>query len=307
MSSWQPLDQLLSTVTDTVRRAVHDETQYLHLLDRTDELGDDMVLYKLDPVRVLRWLSRKQQRAQAVLQRQLLDEKSKQHQQLHHSHQGDTMQGANVAGSAFSACFQLDGAGNETVDNGETCDTSTGKAAMSQSPELSPSESKSVLFHSVQVVAEYLSQAWRDRFVMHLGLDNSSCVLSVGKNLRGTNSNNNNKVQSESGTTKEASDRKKRKWESMAGESDADLLREISMGNGSSALGSHNSSGSRNTETNNANNTNNPTRKKLLSVKAQSVGLKKLTKMNKRGMQSVTSFFTKKTKPSLSATKKKKV
>jgi hypothetical protein len=149
-TQWQPLDQQLSLVPEAVQSSIVDCKQYHHLFKVNTQLGDDMILYKMSEEKVLQWLTLKQQRAFNIMKMELIEEKRKQ---------------ATRTISSKSDSFNL-------VDEDETC-----TEAFVPSLSLTNHEEDCVKQHSIQVVCEYLSTEWRNKFLTKMGTDESCLAV----------------------------------------------------------------------------------------------------------------------------------
>lgn len=147
---WQPFEQL--EIPDIIQNCIANKKQYQHVCQVNDQLGDDMLLYKLNDEKVLKWISKKQERAYAVMKKEVLASKE----------QGPTT-------SAISQGFNL----IEDIDDNMAPTTNT----MSTTRDLSCAEQIRVRQHSIQVLCEYLNPEWCSKWLKHLG-ENESTVLN---------------------------------------------------------------------------------------------------------------------------------
>jgi Ydr279p protein family (RNase H2 complex component) wHTH domain len=147
-AKWQPLDQL--EIPDTIKTLITDDKQYRHLCLVNNQLGDDMLLYKLSNERVLQWLTRKQERVHQVLRDEALARRV-----------------AEPYMSTKSDGFHL-------LEGDCHVPSSTPQETL----ELSVLEQSRLHHHSIQVVCEYISPEWRTQWLDHLGQP-ESCILAV--------------------------------------------------------------------------------------------------------------------------------
>jgi ribonuclease H2 subunit B len=146
---WQPFEQL--EIPETIQKCIADKKQYQHVCQVNDQLGGDMLLYKLNDEKVLKWLTKKQERAYAVMKEDLLN---------------STDQGP--ATSAMSHGFNL-----VEEDDAQPQMTSTPTAA-----SLSNTDQLRIRQHSIQVVCEYLNPEWCAKWLEHLG-ENETGILKT--------------------------------------------------------------------------------------------------------------------------------
>lgn len=153
-SKWQPLDQL--EIPDTIRILITNDKQYRHLCLVNNQLGDDMLLYKLSEERVLSWLTRKQERVYQVLRDEALTHKV-----------------AEPYMSTKSPGFHL-------LDNDHDDDcpvpSMSSVTPLETTHELTVLEQSRLHDHSIQVVCEYISSEWRTQWLSHLGQP-ESCIF----------------------------------------------------------------------------------------------------------------------------------
>jgi hypothetical protein len=248
---WQPLDQF-EIPSDIL--AVVEESQWKHLCT-VKNLGDALTLYKFCPERALQWLIKKQEAAFAILCRQRLHSKLSTEKE-------------NLGGGAFSNSFQFadDDDDDETKqDEPAALETTTTAAATTNTPAttatttgtttmchyLSCAERATLKEESVSIVCEYLSETWQTKVRSHFGI----VVPAFPDKATGHK-------------------RPRSSWESNPGQDDADQLLAFTMGSSSSVGCSSSKDGDM--------------KKKDA---AKSAGLKRLSKVNTKGMKSLSSFF----------------
>lgn len=259
--SWQPLDQL--DVNQTVVSALSNESQWKHVCG-IKKLGDDLILYKFSEDKALQWLIQKQKATVEVVKQQLLYSKQQDclaMQQLFQS-QG---------GGAFSNSFRL-GEDDDDKEQQEhqlnvNSNTTTSNSNKATTIQLTNAELQAAKEASVDIVCEYLSPEWQDKLKTHFGF----ALLMVKESDEETNTTTNNKK------------RARALWEANPGQNDADDLLQFTMGTTSGESCKSESL---------------KTKKKPPPTTA---GLKRLQKVNTKGMKSLSSFFgTKKKKTSQS-------
>jgi hypothetical protein len=124
-----------------------------------DQLGDDMLLYKLSDERVLSWLKGKQERVYQVL--------------LHDDALANTVVERYM--STKSHGFHLlDDNDNDTDGDGPVPNTSS-EIPRETLDRTVQEESRLMQHHSIQIVCEYISPEWRTQFLTHLGQP-ESCI-----------------------------------------------------------------------------------------------------------------------------------
>ena len=273
---WQPLDQaldgigLLRTVRDalgvdgtTVAGAEPLGGQQLrHLFDRNDQLGDDLVLYRFSEKRAVDWLLKKHECAVEAIKCQMVKSKRRQ---VEESTYREEMCGG---GGAFNSTFVMGPVGVDP--NSEQCGASKLECDPSE-VTLTMIEERGAKAAGLQVISEYLSDSWRMKLVE--ALDMSTNELMGEKRLK-----KNTKIEQISDdalldSNSSANSKKRRAaWEARPGEDAAEDLIQLTMGVEGYAKSKEDMA-------------------KKDKLNTQSVGLKKLAKVNTRGMKRMASFF----------------
>jgi hypothetical protein len=171
-SSWKPLDQLLGDICgdDTTTRDFLVQLDATHFapIFQSMELSEEEMVYKLSQDKVLSWLTRKQQGVETVLRLQA---------------QRTTATLARTNDRRTTTCFAQglfvpgrdddDDDKNEetTTDDAPTVSaTSNATAADNTTMTIDDGTAMTIRDESLQVVCQYLSNAWRDCFLHHLQL-----------------------------------------------------------------------------------------------------------------------------------------
>ena len=171
-NKWQPLDQL--EIPEIIRTVISNDKQYHHLCQVNNQLGDDMLLYKLSHDNVLKWLTRKQEKAYHVLHDQAILARRKAEEEAvngssnsamskgfyllddhHHHHHHNNNNNNNVPAATTTT------ATTTTPLQDSTC--------TSLPFELSSSEQSTVHQHSMQIVCDYVTPEWRTKYMEHVG------------------------------------------------------------------------------------------------------------------------------------------
>lgn len=291
-SRWQPLDQILADVPSFVSDALRNATpvrseigesaldgQMRHLFERTDQFGDDLILYKYDQARATEWLKAKHRRAVEGAKASLLATK------LMREHEKEVTSKAGGGGGAFSSSFNLEGEAQPAMISQSplTSQVSSGGDGATASPipllgdtsSLSKEEETQLGVAGLHLVCEYLSEGWRTKLIAALGMKESDLLGSRGE--RHKNANDAGAAALNSNT-------------SVAGAgytsvpSGSDRLLQISRGvdgSGGAAGGSAIVDEEERKKE----------EKKRKAMNAKSVGLKRLAKVNTKGMKSLSCFF----------------
>jgi hypothetical protein len=265
---WQPLEQILadSALDRHIVEAVTDRKQLGHIFQTMQLPGaeeDEERYYKFSEPKTLEWLTHKQQRVETVLWQQeshVLEGKEQQ--------QDASMETENVdsGGGAFSSSFNV------------AADLQPESAQSSQSNEESGKEQREKELHqrcreeSVQVVCTYLNSVWRERFLLHLKLNET--VLMSPKKRRQLQQKEQQQQQQASGSSQKN------------GEQAPSFMPAVTAA----------------VDWNDVNTTE--TKKLKVEVPSITYGAKKLAKVNTKGMKSMSSFFGAKPASSKKETKK---
>lgn len=312
--TWQPWQQICASrnINTTIRQIVHeDKSQLRHFFQINDTMAeddnqDDFILYKFQNEKVSKWLGAKVHRVESTLTKQL---KSRREYEQRVREQTKKENGDN---GAFSSSFVLsehkddsnndkeadddDGEDRKQLNNDKGADISL----ESKSPiiiNLTKEEEKQILRSSLQIICEYISPQWQTKLLKSFELDvddvlnskNAKSKSKEEKQLRGSSSPDNvtdslTSTETPSSSPPAFSDRQM---------TEADKLLHYTMGGGGGAT-----AGGTNGASNGGNSTNDKKRK---NQQAKSVGLKRLQKVNTKGMKSLSSFFS----PSSGKSKKK--
>jgi len=265
---WQPWNQIVEAKgisSEIVQRI--DTAQLKHLFLVNDSYGDDMILYKFKRERGLDWLKKKMNRVEEFLKIQfLLQEKRAE---------ADEEQGG-----AFSASFHLSSSGHEDVskEKGTPSATRTANHLGNDEITLTSSQKNLVKQSAAQVICEYLSDYWQLEFLQSMSLARGNLSKRFQEKSAASTPNPVEKslnTSAEVSPTSSASGLKRPFSEPQI--SEADKLLQYTMGNDDGES---------------------PDRKneKKRKEAAKSVALKRLSKVNTKGMKSMTSFFCAKPK-----------
>lgn len=267
---WEPLDQTIANLSNPIKKALHHPnsndpwSQLSHLFDKSDDFGDDMILYKFSETKTIQWLVKKFDRATEQIQKNMLRKKLRNYNQMQNS-------GYGTKTSSFNTQFIFD---DETSKNeSQFSNEATYDNKLSDEEQLKAKEG------GLQVICEYLTEYWRNALIQYLRMTSQALLSQKERSKK-------NREAAQCGSSKDSdkeisfenSDRKNRTtWEPSPGEEEADKLLQFTLGTGTS--GPHDNFSKKEEEK----------KKKLMS--AQSHGLKRLNKANKKGMKSLASFF----------------
>ena len=272
LSKWQPWEQTLGDMPLPILRALNLDTklnigninevgQLGHLIDVSDMCGDDLILAKFNDEKALKWLVAKYDKALEALRKRL---HNKKRMAAERSKELRNMSGGS---GAFSSSFNV---GDD--DDDEPKDISEEKESNNED-ELSKDEENSLKIGALQLICEYIPTEWKNKLSKEVGMSQEEWMgKKKGKSSSATNDNGD-----ESNNTS-GEKRSRSSWEGSIGQADADALYQYSQGGGGNSAS-----------------VITPGDKKDVK-NAQSVGLKRLAKVNKKGMKSLTSFFGASTK-----------
>lgn len=164
----------------------------------------------------------------------------------------------DVSGGAKSSSFNMVTEEDTTGKKKEEGETDLPKQDSEAIVILSSKEEESLRAGSLQLICDYIPAEWRQKLTKELGMAEADW-----------------KGKSKTSLANNEEKRERASWEGNHGQEDADALLAYTMGTSSNA--SDKSSGA----SDNKNATKN----------AQSAGLKRLAKVNKKGMKSLSSFF----------------
>eukprot|EP00584_Thalassiosira_punctigera_P007157 CAMPEP_0172533504 /NCGR_PEP_ID=MMETSP1067-20121228/6184_1 /TAXON_ID=265564 ORGANISM="Thalassiosira punctigera, Strain Tpunct2005C2" /NCGR_SAMPLE_ID=MMETSP1067 /ASSEMBLY_ACC=CAM_ASM_000444 /LENGTH=404 /DNA_ID=CAMNT_0013318155 /DNA_START=68 /DNA_END=1282 /DNA_ORIENTATION=+ len=272
LGKWQPWDQALRDMPSPVLSALDlDPTlnitgvdgvgQLGHLLDVSDMCGDDLILCKFSEERALKWLGSKFERAVEALRRRL---REKKRSAAERSKELKSLPGGS---GAFSSSFTVAEEDPTTAapENFEKKDSSGEEKAIGSG--LSKGEEQSLRVGALQLISDYLPTEWKGKLSKEVGITDEDWM--------GKKKSKSNADAEDEGTNVSGGKRSRSSWEAKAGQADADALLQYTVG---SSSGSNEAS------------VITPGGKKEVQ-NAQSVGLKRLAKVNKKGMKSLTCFF----------------
>ena len=263
---WQPWNQIVQAKaipSEVINRI--DMAQLKHLFLVNDSYGDDMILYKFKKEQGLDWLKKKMNRVEDFLQLQVLL-------------QDKRIEAKEENGGAFNTSFHL----SSNSAHGGDCSSSSTPSATSESANneksLTSSQKALVKQSAVQVICEYLSDRWQEEFLKSQSMTRECLATRFQKKIAVSTPKPIEKCSNTSVevTPPPSTSALKRPF-SEPKMSEADKLMQYTLGN----------VGGESTEQQNA---------KKAKEAAQSMGLKRLSKVNTKGMKSMTSFFTAKPK-----------
>jgi hypothetical protein len=168
-SSWKPLDQLLGDICgdDTTTRDFLVQLDATHFapIFQSMELSEEEMVYKLSQDKVLSWLTRKQQGVETVLRLQAQRTTTS-------ARTNDRRTTTCFAQGLFVPGRDDDDKNEETMtDAAPTVSaTSDSTAADDATMTIDDGTARIIRDESVQVVCQYLSNAWRECFLHHLQL-----------------------------------------------------------------------------------------------------------------------------------------
>lgn len=262
LDKWQPWDQALTDLPSPILRAlgldpalningIKEVGQLAHLLDVSDMCGDDLLLCKFSEESTLKWLVAKFNQALEALRTRQLQKKKRDLERR---------QEMNVSGGAKSSSFNMV-TDEDAEEKKQEEETGLPKQNSEALVILSSNEEESLKAGSLQLICNYIPVEWRQKLTKELGMAEADWK---GKS----------KASSASNEEHAGEKRSRASWEGNHGQEDADALLAYTMGtsnaNASDKSSSDNKKGTKN---------------------AQSAGLKRLAKVNKKGMKSLSSFF----------------
>jgi len=259
---WQPWNQIVqekgipAEITDRV-----DISQLKHLFLVNDSYGDDMILYKFKKERGLEWLKKKMNRVEEFLSIQFMIQEKRTETE-------------EKCGGAFSTSFHLPSSGHEDDSKEGTFTVGNASCLKNEEKSLTSSQKDLVKQSAAQVICEYLSDHWQLQFLDSISLtrgdlskrfQNKSAVSAPTPVEKSVNT-----IVQVTPPPSSASGIKRPFSEPQI--SEADKLLQYTMGNDDGES---------------------PDQKNAKKRKeaAKSVALKRLSKVNTKGMQSMTSFF----------------
>lgn len=264
LEKWQPWDQALADMPVPILRAlgldpnlnidgIKGVGQLGHLIEVSDMCGDDLILCKFSEERTMKWLLAKFERAVEAMRRRLYEKKRRYAEK---SKEMSSMQGGS---GAFSSSFVVE----EDESNVEVAkDEKGGSNEDSAESTLTKDEEQSIRVGGLQLICDYIPTEWKDKLGKKVNMSEEDWMGK--KKMKSTTD--------ESNTSGEK--RSRASWEGAIGQEDADALLHMTAGGSGKSGGSVVTPSEKNEVRN-----------------AQSVGLKKLAKVNKKGMKSMMSFF----------------
>ncbi len=287
-TKWQPWDQLLDGLPSPILRAlhldpnnlnissIHEVGQLAHILDVSDMCGDDLILCKFSEERSMQWLLAKFQRSVEALRVRL-----QQHEMRRRSN--SRWHGGGGGSGAYSSSFVV---AAEEEENGNSLEetrikeTEDGEVIMDSTATLTNEEENKLKVAGLQLICDYIPTEWRTKLCREVGLDDMDWMVGTKKKQQQQQQQSStNSANSEDSSTTAIGEKKRSRaaWEGTIGQDDADALLQYTQGNGhgkssSSSIGVAHG-------------------KKSSVQEAKSVGLKKLAKVNTKGMKSLSSFF----------------
>lgn len=261
---WQPWNQIVEAKaipSEVINRI--DMAQLKHLFLVNDSYGDDMILYKFKKEQGLDWLKKKMIRVEDYLQLQVLLQEKR-------------IEAKEQNGGAFNTSFHLS---SNSGPGGDCSSTPTATAECANNEKSLTSSQKALAKQSAaQVICEYLSDRWQVEFLKSQSMTRECLATRFQmKSAVSTPKTIENSSNTSVEVTPPPSTSALKRPFSEPKMTEADKLMQYTLGN----------VGGESTEQQNA---------KKAKESAQSVGLKKLSKVNTKGMKSMTSFFTAKPK-----------
>mmetsp|Transcript_23430 Transcript_23430/g.32848 ORF Transcript_23430/g.32848 Transcript_23430/m.32848 type:complete len:440 (+) Transcript_23430:94-1413(+) len=283
---WQPLDQLVRDLPKDIQEIVSadpNKNQMKNLFDTTDKFGDDMILYKFNEAKTLRWLQKKQSKTLQVMTNQLIQLKRQnvKSEISNHAITGGT--------GAFHSTFHFADDDDDDDNKNESKNTSSSgnnhnkkEKVSSSTTNLTKQEEKQVLEASLQVICEYLTPHWTKTLCNSFELNTNSVLqdnatATTTPASKGSSSTTNIVSPGDGAETHNKLSSSSSAWQGLPGEEEIDQVMQLTTGVGASM--NHDASQNKMTSTTSK------------VSKAQSAGLKRLAKVNKKGMKSLTSFF----------------
>eukprot|EP00571_Detonula_confervacea_P013481 CAMPEP_0172306040 /NCGR_PEP_ID=MMETSP1058-20130122/7198_1 /TAXON_ID=83371 /ORGANISM="Detonula confervacea, Strain CCMP 353" /LENGTH=400 /DNA_ID=CAMNT_0013017811 /DNA_START=54 /DNA_END=1256 /DNA_ORIENTATION=- len=267
LGKWQPWDQALGDLPSLIMRAlnldpnlningINEVGQLGHLIDVSDMCGDDLVLCKFSEERTLKWLVAKFERAVEAMRRRLHEKKRRA---VETKQDLNSMQGGS---GAFSSSFTVAEEEPKDVPGEEKKDESNEEELLDS--VLRKVEEHSIRVGGLQLICGYIPTEWKSKLSKEVGITDEDWM---GKKKNKSSASTNGEESNAPGEKRSRSS-----WENI-GQEGADALLQFTSG-GSGKSGSVITPGDKKEVRN-----------------AQSVGLKRLAKVNTKGMKSMASFF----------------
>jgi hypothetical protein len=285
LTKWQPYDQVLGLLPSTILhalsldpnnltiRSIHEMGQLAHILDVSDMCGDDLILCKFSDERTMQWLVAKFQRSVEALRMRFHE---KRRRAVEMKHQLSSLQGGGSG--AYSSSFNIaeeeeKGNGNVSNDTGMKGSEGGGEV-INDSSALTNEEEQSLKVAGLQLICDYIPTEWRRKLCNEVGLDDMAWMGKKKKSQHQSSTSTGDIGEDTAAGEK----RSRAAWEGILGQDDADALLQYTQGSSSSGGKASSSDGV-------------TSGKKSTVQDAKSVGLKKLAKVNTKGMKSLSSFF----------------
>mmetsp|Transcript_32684 Transcript_32684/g.53335 ORF Transcript_32684/g.53335 Transcript_32684/m.53335 type:complete len:414 (+) Transcript_32684:90-1331(+) len=268
LEKWQPWDQALGGIPSPILRAlnldpklningVNQVGQLGHLLDVSDMCGDDLILCKFSEERALKWLVAKFEKSVWALRRRLQEKKRRG---VEMSIELKSMQGGSGAfSSSFTVVEEEPKAVSGRIDEKEL----NGGGEEGTDSALSKEEEQSIRVGALQLICDYIPTEWKGKLSKEVGMTDADWMGKKKSKSCAT-------TDGEETTTTKGEKRSRSSWEGNIGQEDADALLQYTVGGSGKVI--------------------TPGEKKEV-LNAQSVGLKRLAKVNTKGMKSMSSFF----------------
>ena len=275
---WLPWEQALAELSPHVLQALNVDLssssldidnacgQLKHLLEVSD-YGDELLLCRFDNDKALNWLVQKFNKAKDAMSRRLLEKKRRNVASIKR----------NTESGAFSSSFTVEAeeVGPSVVVDKDCKGGEKENVVAEEEATLTKEEELYIRVGALQLICEYLPTEWRVTLTKEVGLTNAQWM---GKKYKMSNTSSiTNEGEEEKEEEEECIGEKRSRsaWEGSIGQEDADALLQYTQGIGAGKAASV---------------TPGEMKKKEL-YNAQSVGLKKLAKVNTKGMKSLSSFF----------------
>lgn len=312
--TWQPWNQICQSknIHPSIQQVLKEnKSQLKHFFQVNDSFGsndngdqsndgeniDDLILFKFSSDKVLKWLKRKIKSVESILEKQ-----SKSRRSYEQKIKKDDERNRKRNGGAFSSSFILPSTSSSSSSNDkkshlllgkeqEQHKDSTDSAVVMSNVILTKEDQQMISRSSIQIICEYISPSWQKRLIHALDLkmtdvfESSKSSSTTIKNDQPTNFISPQNKNQPTPMTVTPTSRTKSITTKTLTEADK-LLQYTTGGGGGSGKDNHDED---------------ENKKKRKIQGAQSVGLKKLQKVNTKGMKSLASFFG----PATSSKKKK--
>ena len=325
VQKWQPWSQIIETfaLPPSLINAINMDKDLIRIMDIDDSLGDDLVLYRLSTVKVLEWLLQKLLRVEKILEMQMMKRKERNNYGCQDTKNSNGL--SQKDGGAFSSSFRL-----SKRDKSESKEHSNdinlkeqNYTAQSGTSSITTEEKNYISRSAMQILSEYLPEFWymkllekksmsvKDLFPQNKRQHSQSPTKEESKNdieistekvsnqgsmtaspLKEQTIGENNKIVVTPSTVSTYVSKHESKIHSTLSESDKLLQYTMGVECVGSSSNTTNSTGVSGMKTNES--------------KPKSFGLKKLEKVNTKGMQSLSSFFSARPTSTFGTNKKQK-